>query len=84
MEGAIGKLEHVVERRRHTIELECIDEQGAAAHLAPGARAEKAAQLRRCAGCSWRRRNDASLAVAKSFERGKVVDCSLTQRKQRK
>ena len=35
-----------VERRRHAVELERVDEQGAVAHLASGAGAEKAAQLR--------------------------------------
>src|SRR5450432_1235895 len=34
-----------VERRRHAVELERVDEQAAVAHLAPGAGAEKAAQL---------------------------------------
>jgi len=35
-----------VERRRHAVELERVDEQGAVADLASGAGAEKAAQLR--------------------------------------
>ena len=34
-----------VERRRHAVELERVDEQAAVADLAPGAGAEKAAQL---------------------------------------
>ena len=44
-----GRLVHAgqreVERSRHAVELERVDEQGAVAHLAPGASAEEATQL---------------------------------------